>query len=286
MVKQQYNPLIDNPTEWFKRMVAAGAQEEFSDFFVITPALAAVILEHNQDNRRIVKNELKRCIDAFESGRFVTNGESIIIADDGYLNDGQHRLMACVETGKPFRTNLVFGVPRETRFTIDTGAGKTSATLMSMSGVPCASAATAAIGCYLLYEHNIYHYSATGLVTAQDLLDFYTANSTEVDTAVRITGVRTGKRMGQSALAAAYMILSRVSPKHVDNFFDMLLVGANLPARSPVLSLRNKLMATSIAHMRNHIRLEVTLRSWNAHRLGESRVQVRSFDAYPERLEC
>ncbi|MDP2620568.1 MAG: hypothetical protein Q8P46_10395, partial [Hyphomicrobiales bacterium] len=73
----------------------------------ITPELAREWLEKtNRKNRPL--SELKwtaYAVDMLE-GRWQYNGDAIRFGSDGVLLDGQHRLMACVEAGIPFETDV------------------------------------------------------------------------------------------------------------------------------------------------------------------------------------
>lgn len=74
----------------------------------ITPADAMSILENNFENRRVSSAQVSRLSAAMRRGSFVgENGETIKISEAGTLIDGQHRLYACVASGKPFRTLVV-----------------------------------------------------------------------------------------------------------------------------------------------------------------------------------
>lgn len=114
--------------------VQRGKKHRFADFVTITPALAEVLLEHNPDNRRLSPVAASRYAVDMKNGAFECNGETVIIADTGELNDGMHRLTACVATGMSFDTALVVGVPRPTRGTVGLGKGRTVGDHLHMDG--------------------------------------------------------------------------------------------------------------------------------------------------------
>lgn len=270
---------------WFAAMVERGAEEKFSGFFCITPTIAREILSHNADNRNIVQTKLQMYVEALERGNFSANGESIIIAKDGQLNDGQHRLLACVKTGISFETNVVFGVDRDTRYTVDTGAARSNGTMLHMHGIANSNTVATSIGHYLLYKAGLYTHVISTAVTAKDEIAFYRRNAAFVDRAMDVTKTRASRAMGASALAASYMILCPLNPTETDIFFHKLVGGADLTANDPILVLRNKLLTVPVGQMRNHIRIELILRTWNSYRLKNKRHLIRSFGAYPEKLE-
>ena len=59
-----------------------------------------------------------------KAGKWRLNGETVKIARDGTVPDGQHRLNACVEAGVPFLSLVVTGVEPEAQDTIDIGIGR------------------------------------------------------------------------------------------------------------------------------------------------------------------
>lgn len=116
---------------WMKRYKRGG---KFSEFVFVTPALAEVILAHNPDNRRVSPHGLRKLASDMKAGNFQVNGESVVISSTGDLNDGQHRLRGCIESGVSFETNLVVGVDRQSRETLDQGIRRTPGQQLTMLG--------------------------------------------------------------------------------------------------------------------------------------------------------
>ena len=73
----------------------------------ITPVDAEKILEKNKRNRTVSKALVKKYTKMMLEGEWYKTHQSIAIDKDGILVDGQHRLMACVESGIPFQTIVV-----------------------------------------------------------------------------------------------------------------------------------------------------------------------------------
>ena len=66
---------------------------------LITPKLAKELLLKNNSNRRITKSFVTTYANDMREGRWKGNtAEFIKIADDGDILDGQHRLLAIIET--------------------------------------------------------------------------------------------------------------------------------------------------------------------------------------------
>jgi hypothetical protein len=87
----------------------------------ITPQMAAVWLEKNIDNRNVIAGHLKSLETFFRRGEMKLNGQTIKFSGSGRLLDGQHRLMACANTGIGFWSLVVYGLEEEAFETIDVG---------------------------------------------------------------------------------------------------------------------------------------------------------------------
>jgi hypothetical protein len=89
----------------------------------ITPELAKHLLgTTNHDNRPLKPAHIKMLSTALKNDEWMLNGETIVFSKSGRLLDGQHRLTACINTGKAFQTVIIKGIEDEAAFgTIDTG---------------------------------------------------------------------------------------------------------------------------------------------------------------------
>ena len=83
----------------------------------LTPKLAKELLLCNFDNRPISIKRVESFAADIRDGRWEFNGETIIVADTGEMNDGQHRCHAVIMADKSIPTLLVKGVSRASRFT-------------------------------------------------------------------------------------------------------------------------------------------------------------------------
>src|SRR5882757_5791751 len=90
-----------------------------SKFVTITPKMAEDLLNAHQDvvdksgfpalNRIINDNTVAQYANDMSKGNWVANGETIKVAENGRIPDGQHRLWACINSGANFDTLLVSG---------------------------------------------------------------------------------------------------------------------------------------------------------------------------------
>lgn len=115
------------------------------DVIEITPDFATELLNGNTKNRHPKKNHIAALARDMRAGRWQLNGDAIRLNGDGTLLDGQHRLMACVEAGVPFRTLVIMGLPNDALTTIDSGVKRTFADRLSINNVPNATRVAAAV---------------------------------------------------------------------------------------------------------------------------------------------
>lgn len=71
------------------------------EYITTTPAIVDRLLDGNIRNRRLNAGHMKKLSMDIKNGRYIFNGQPIIRDADGYLRDGQHRLMAIKEAGYP-----------------------------------------------------------------------------------------------------------------------------------------------------------------------------------------
>ncbi len=100
----------------------------------ITPERAAKLLESNTTNRTLSKKTVDKYADDMRGGNWELNGQSIGISEDGILEDGQHRLAACVEAGVSFQTVVVYGVAPTAFETIDSGRKRSVSDVLKIKG--------------------------------------------------------------------------------------------------------------------------------------------------------
>jgi len=248
---------IQNQNTWFQRMLSAGETRTFTVQATITPDIAREMLANNQNNRAVSSTNLRNiCTDILE-GRFMLNGETIIVSRDGLLNDGQTRLTAVVKTNTPIESLVVFGVSRQARFTIDMGKQRTTGEFFTMGGVKNATYTASIVRLHGQYLRGDYAHSTEE--SKVRLQERYYGAQAAYDSAVNVVGAM--RELGRAPCGVAWIILNEVNPEACAEFFEMLRVGAGLDVGNPILPLRNRLMAKE--RIKAEERLELILRGWN-----------------------
>jgi hypothetical protein len=101
----------------------------------VTPALARAWLANNHGNRFVRPRLVRHYAQQMKDSRWRLNGECIKFATDGHIVDGQHRLNAVVQSGATVEMEVRVGLDRDAALTVDTGATRSAADIMSMRGL-------------------------------------------------------------------------------------------------------------------------------------------------------
>lgn len=81
-----------------------------SGVYEITPEMAQALLDTpGAKNRKLSNRRIGQYCSAIRNHQWVLTGEPILLDEKGNLLDGQHRLMACVQTTKPFHSVVLYG---------------------------------------------------------------------------------------------------------------------------------------------------------------------------------
>ena len=212
----------------------------------ITPAIAVKLLDRNENNRNINKNAVDQYARDMLAGRWQFNGEALKIAKDGRVLDGQHRLLACVQSGQSFVTVVVTGIEDRAQFTMDQGHKRTAADHFKLQGVRNA-AGIAAAARLLWVWHQGSVLGGRGHVRPS-FADLEAERSIwpELSEASDIgSSVAYATRIGlpASLLTAAGAIMLRIDAVAARDFMEKLKTGAGLSVDDPILTLRRTCIA-------------------------------------------
>lgn len=243
----------------------------------VTPDLAKQWLGSNPKNRRISAVQVQRLAAAIKKGEWQVNGETIKLTDSGDLLDGQHRLLAIVEAKRPVWSYVVRGVDPDTSQTIDLGRRRNVGDLLQMAGEPRYSILGAALGQLHIYKMSGIFGSGGNKGTPSTLLALLEKNPGIRDWIDPTMGFARGLRFNPGMAVAMWYVFGDLDRDLALDFADKLTTGHDLTAGSPILTLREQLIAdlSSSPRMLPGRRAEITIRSWNALRKGLDLKQLR-----------
>lgn len=255
---------------WLDEMIKLGRRGPNSVVGKITPELAAELLLANDGNRSVKETAVTTYAADMASGRWAFNGEPIIVADSGALNDGQHRCHAVLRTGKTFDQVFVFGVDWESRLTTDQGGAKSAGDYLSMEGVVNGNN-LAAIANHIIQIEKVGRLYPAARPTKGEVRERVNEDQ-DIDRSFRSVRHKGANRIAaNSVLGCAHYLMAKVDQAAADEFMQHLIEGAELKKRDPILVVREKLL--SPLRLTPNEQLKALFMAWNNWR---RRVEVRT----------
>ena len=246
----------------------------------ISPEVAQEILAANRHNRNMRSARVAQLAEVMRRGEWILNGETIKVAADGTLLDGQHRLQAVVDSGATIETLVMRGMPLEAQDTVDTGRRRRLADVLAIEGHTDSHALGASLSMLHRFRTgkriDYSHAGAPSPKQALDLLEREPQIRDSVREARRITK-QVGGPVG--VFAALHCLFLEIEEEATKDFFDRLADGASLSPGDPVLHLRNQLIRPrqerTYAQSPNHI-AALTIKAFNLRRAGR-KIDLLSF---------
>lgn len=268
---------------WLVNKLRQGEVESFTERVNVSPALAKAMLRHNTGNRKIRAAKVTQYADDMRNSRWAYNGETIIFAKNGELNDGQHRLEAVVASDTPQDFLIVFGVTRNSRFTVDGGAVRSVGEQVGLQGYKYPAVISASARMIIAFENaSKKSLGRTNDVSAQEVMEF--VNTSKL---LNETGSWVGANQAKlrhygraSVMAFLYYQFAQANPLKAKEFMTSLRDGTNLGERSPIRVAREKLMTG--VKLTTPDRVEFFFRTWNYFINGREISQIRTNKILPE----
>jgi len=200
--------------------------------------MASEYLRKNTSNRRVRRASVERLIAAIKSGQWEVTHQGIAIGEDGKLIDGQHRLLAIVESGVAVKLLVSTDVPNSSSRYIDIHTKRDLADRFRfVDDYNVNKRACSIVSAY--FQHAL---GEVKLVNNMERVEtFFIEHSDEILWAAR-SSVGHKTYFGRSDVGAALMGYYRHNPEGADVFNKNLSTGASLDAGHPALALRNFFM--------------------------------------------
>lgn len=266
---------------------------------LITPEIAADWLENrNVENRRKSNVAARKYARLIQAKRWKCTHQGIAFDRDGFLIDGQHRLMAIVATKvstKLFVIPFVEGMDDNTFDVLDSGHRRQAAQLLKGPGANARAAAARYLGVVdgsFGPESQIAQDIVATSVETPDVLEVVKEWpelmewASVMGTANRNAHIPPGPHLAVLAQAERSPHRDRV-----ESWLDGINSGAGLGPRDPRLLIRNRFISgTRLAH--GHagqcMAYRLLVKAWNAHAVGGSLGVLRASDgeARPEVTGC
>jgi hypothetical protein len=262
---------------WLESCIERGKHGVHAEVANLTPEIAQALLDRNPDNRNIRQEKVAQIASDIRAGRFMLNGESLVVSDEGLTNDGQHRCVGVVITGISIETVFVFGVSRESRVTLDSGAARTAADYVGMEGIPYAKGSATLSKLLLAYERNGGRaFTGAAKISRLEILEKIretpAITSSAAFAAVEHKHVKSWAP--SSVISVCHFLLTDKDPVQGDFYMRQITRGLNLASDDPAYAVRARLLNIDVKGDKEK-KTQVILRGWNAFRKGEKRSIIK-----------
>lgn len=240
---------------------------ETSRIFTITPEVAEEILRsYNKGNRSPKPVNIERYSADMSAREWALTGDTLKFSNRGLLRDGQNRLMACVRSGVPFQTHIVFGVDDACFDRMDSGKKREGGDVLSIAGIPNASAISAAVR----WAHLIDIGKAKQRYTLEpkQILRLYNERYSDLQDYIT-TADRIYKQTGhpKSIVSALLFHFFRANSEAAQRFADAWESGQWTARRFKAIALMQTqvaaLQAASMGRVHDTVRAAVIVKAWN-----------------------
>jgi hypothetical protein len=252
----------------------------------VTPAIAERWLTSNTHNRNIRLAAVNAYAADMEAGRWLPSGDAIRFAADGTLLDGQHRLLAIVQSGVTISAVVISGLAPETQEVMDGGTKRTLADVLALRGE--VNTRQLAAGLRRITAYEVYGGDSASAwkaaPTAQQMLAALARHPETRDYARRASTLRLAGIPSSVGIYAMWR-LNAIDAEDAEDFFYRVESGIGLEDNHPILALRRVLLG-DVRQRHDNARMQCALifKAWNKYRDGDP-IQVlgwKSGGATPE----
>ncbi len=251
---------------------------------LISPAYANELLEKNTTNRKPNKDFVFRYANDMKENRWNEGtADTIKIANDGTIIDGQHRLMAVVMSKKPIYFLVAKGVEKSVMSVIDTGKSRNATDVFAINQIDNYNKIPSIISLYesIKMGHSYSTSTSKRSLTNDVLLTLYNKNPMYWQDVAKKTSrwyKMFSKIIQPSVIGGMYSVFYDIDPDMAESFFDMLTTGIDVNNKS-IIMLRNKLIQdkTSVRKMRHSIKIALIIKVWNFYR-ADTEVKVLKYN--------
>lgn len=210
---------------------------------VITPQIAEAYLCQNTENRNVKKFHVEGIARDMSNGSFTMNGDAIRFAKCGELLDGQHRLMACVKSGRKFETVVIRGLDKSTQKTMDSGSVRTAGDKLKLSGIENSNAIAASVKVIFGIHQGTYQGAK---ITHAEVLNFIDKNK---DLQEWVTACKSAfPGLGSILPSTAFIISKKYGREKAREFITVFKKGVPSMNNCAAHAVRERFVKNSVAN--------------------------------------
>lgn len=267
--------------DWLEKCLRRAEREIFTERVAVTPGVAAALLERNPENRNISPSKAEHYACDMAAGRWAENGETIIVSREGLLNDGQHRMQAVIDSNMVLPFMFVFGVPRESRITVDQGRARGAGDYLSMGGTQYANVAATATKFIMAFERSGgKSISQRSKMTNAEIVARVNSDDDIVKSAAWAQKYLKSYRtlFSQTVMTACHYVLSEINSADAEEYLTKVALGEDIKRGDPAFAVRNAFIADKRERQEA---MEIIFHGWNAHRQGRQLKLAKSYGTLP-----
>lgn len=237
---------------------------------------AGAYLEKNKRNRRIRWPWVHELAEIMLAGQWKQNtGQTVKIAVNGEIVDGQHRMLAIIEANKKqpgiaIGVHFATGLELAVHDAIDTGKARNACDVFTREGIKNANKIPSMITAYLAFKAGARAVDNFSKPSNQQILDFYRCDEMFWQAVSAMTTawyLAFAKILSPSTIGGLYCIFYDINQQAAYDFMDQLCTGFNIKNDSMKL-LRTKLMQDrhAMRKMPKKLRNALIIKTWNLYR--------------------
>jgi hypothetical protein len=261
------------------RDLIASATPDVARVYTISPALAEHIINNlNGSNRKPSKPKITEYVHAMQTKRWPVTGATLVFSKTGYLLDGQHRLLACIQANMPLTTFVVFNIPDGAFAMIDIGRKRTNTDAFFVAKIANSNVAAAATRWIMIHEQDPTFRHLT--FTNDEMYSYYKQNldnalfhecvthAVEIEASTRALSPA-GQRRNYCPAGpmAAYLYFFMMKNRKQASQFVGELVNMQRHGRVYIKAIRDRMDANS-GRIHEVVRNALLVQAWNAFREG------------------
>lgn len=239
----------------------------------ITPETASQWLKANSRNRPVRRRHVEFLAGEMTRGEWQVNGQAIVISDNEEVLDGQHRLMAIIESGETVRTLVVYGIKPDAFKTIDTGAARTGKDALALEYPDTTISMVQAIGvavpwCMRLESGFL---KRRARISNTQTLEYVRKHETLWHCAEYVLSLPIDAApLSRGCGTALYEVFQRKDEEKAETFIRALFTGELLSKVDPEYVLRQRLIrdAQRLSKYPQDIKMRMCVKAWNWRRRG------------------
>lgn len=249
----------------------------------VTPTMARGWMEKNTKNRPSNAKHTSWLASQMTAGKWKLNPQPIIFNGDGTLLDGQHRLMAVIESGKTVKMNIVTGAASDVFDVLDTNRTRTAGDVLAIQGYANAKVLAGAIQFLLNFNSGNHTYGGRSRIsTSNAIIADYVQKRPELCewAAEGLEFHKNFRLLGQKAAVGMYCILKNKHPRLVKEFYEKVFFGENLERDEPANLFRVKMINDQLSYkkLKSTTKLAIFIKAWNAFKEGTKVTHLRYLD--------